>query len=271
MGWVARLIKNGRKPRELTGIIRKIATYSGRQRIAGATLENMQTAREGTGIEISCALPVPPHVSFNDLEKAQKADSRVIPFTGVDFNDMEGLGTQLQSDVEHGAKGMKIHPIIQNVSPVDQRMHDVLDEFAQYDLPILFHTGRVTYYFGKEKERENIDYGNMKLIDEMISENRGRTKIILGHAGIGEFDYVIEEIPQYPNVFVDTTFQHPKRIKQLVNAFGSERVLFGSDWPYGDMDLAVKCAKLAFQHKTDKQAEARVMRENAKNLLHLDQ
>ena len=125
LGWMAKLMKFGQKPRELTGIARKLATYSGRQRIFGATLENMQKAREGTGITKSCTLPVPPNVCFDDLKKAANADSRVIPFTGIDFNEMEGFEDRLRSDVEHGAKGMKIHPIIQNVSPVDQRMLDV--------------------------------------------------------------------------------------------------------------------------------------------------
>jgi hypothetical protein len=229
----------------------------------------MQKARVGTGIDRSCCLPVPPHTCFDDLKKAQDADDRVIPFTGVDFNQMDGFEERLRREVGQGAKGMKIHPIIQNVSPVDPRMFNVLDEFAKYDLPVLFHSGRVTYYFGEEKARENIDYGNMDLLEVMIAGNRGRTKIILGHASMSELDYVVERIPKYPNVYVDTTFQHPQRIRQLINAFGSERVLFGSDWPYGDMKLAVKCARLALEQEKDRQIAARVLRDNAKNLLHL--
>jgi len=270
LGFIASLVKFGKKPRELTGIARTLATYFGRQRIAGATLENMQKARVGTGIGKSCCLPVPPNVCFDDLKKAHHDDSRVIPFTGVDFDQIEGFEQRLRSDVSRGAKGMKIHPIIQNVSPIDQRMFDVLDEFAQYDLPILFHTGRVTYYFWEEKAKENVDYGNMELLERMIAGNRARTKIILGHAGMSELDYVLAKMPQHPNVYVDTTFQHPLRIRSLIKAFGSERVLFGSDWPYGDMKLAVKCARLALEQENDRQTTARVLRENAKNLLHLE-
>lgn len=268
LGWIAKLTKFGQKPRELTGLPRALATYSGRQRIFGATLENMQKAREGTGITKSCVLPVPPNVCFDDLRKASEADPQVIPFAGVDFNRMEELGDQLRRQVAQGAKGMKIHPIIQNVSPVDQRMFDTLDEFSQYDLPILFHTGRVTYYFGDEKKKENMDYGNMELIEKMVAGNRGKTKIILGHAGMAELDYVTDRLTQYPNIFVDTTFQHPERIRTLINAFGSERVLFGSDWPYGDMDFAVQCAREAME--SEREIQVKVFRENAKHLLHLN-
>ena len=269
MGWVSSLIKFGKKPRELKGIVRKLATYFGRQKIFGATLENMQKARQSTGIGESCCLPVPPHVNFEDLKKAHEDDSRVIPFTGVDFSQMEGFEQRLRSDVSRGAKGMKIHPIIQNVSPTDQRMFDALDEFSQYNLPVLFHTGRVTYYFGKEKAKENINYGNMELLHQMVAGNRGRTKIILGHAGMSELDFVLAKMSRHPNVYVDTTFQHPLRIRRLINSFGSERVLFGSDWPYGDMKLAVKCARLALELENSRRTTALVLRDNARNLLHL--
>ena len=114
-----------------------------------------------------------------------------------------------------------------------------------------------------------MSYGDMELLERMIAANGGRTNIILGHAGMSELDYVTERIPQYPNVFVDTTFQHPGRIKRLLNAFGSERVVFGSDWPYGDMKLAVRCAKLALQREKDRRVHVRILRDNIRRLIHL--
>jgi hypothetical protein len=269
MTWIAHLVKFGKKPSELKGLARAIATYTGRRRIMGATLQNMRRARAGSGISRSCVLPVPPYVAFNDLKKASAAESTLIPFTGVDFGNMEGFDARLREDVAQGARGMKIHPIIQNVSSVDERMFQVLDEFAQYDLPILFHTGRVTYYFGEERKKENPDNGRMEFIEEMVRQNRGEIKIILGHAGMSQYDYVVERMPRYPNVYVDTTFQHPERIRGLINAFGSERVLFGSDWPYGDIKPHVRFAREALGQENDQVTTSRVLRDNAKNLLHL--
>jgi uncharacterized protein len=261
--------KFGEKLKEPNKLLRAMGTYAGRQRNFGATLENMQASLECSDVSKACCLPIPPNVCFDDLKKAQKADSRIIPFTGVDFNDFEGFEAKLQRDVDQGAKGMKIHPIIQNISPEDKRMHQVLESFEKYDLPILFHTGRVTYYFGKDKKKESPDFGKIELIEKLISNSKSRVNIVLGHAGMFEFDYVAEKMARHPNVFVDTTFQHPDRIRKLINAFGSERVLFGSDWPYADRQPAVHCVRLALKQETDCQIQAKIFRNNIKHLIHL--
>jgi len=48
-----------------------------------------------------------------------------------------------------------------------------------------------------------------------------------------EAEEVIKLLAGLGNVSVDTSFQSPAMIKKLVKAFGSERVLFASDWPFG--------------------------------------
>jgi uncharacterized protein len=261
--------KFGEKLKEPNKLFRALGTYAGRQRNFGATLENMQASLKCSDVSRACCLPIPPNVSFDDLKKAQKSDSRVIPFTGVDFNHFEGFEAKLKRDVEQGAKGMKIHPIIQNISPEDRRMHQVLEAFEKYDLPILFHTGRVTYYFGEDRKKENPDFGKIELLEKLISSSKSKVNIVLGHAGMFEFDYVTERMARYTNVFVDTTFQHPERIQKLINAFGSERVLFGSDWPYADRQPSVHCVRLALKQAADRQIQTKIFRDNIKHLIHL--
>jgi predicted TIM-barrel fold metal-dependent hydrolase len=261
----------GKKLKRPGKLPRAAATYSGRQRISGASLENWQAALERSGVSRACCLPVPPNVTFEDLKKAKEVEDRVIPFTGVDFDDMDGFHDKLRQDVDQGACGMKIHPILQNVSPTDLRVYSVVEEFGRYGLPILFHTGETSYYFGDERKKENPEYGRMKLIERMVAETRGKADIILGHAGIFDFDHVIERMPLYPNVFVDTTFQSPRRIQALINAFGSERVVFGSDWPYGDVEPSIECVRLALAQESDKRVAERVFRDNIRQLVHLDQ
>ena len=250
-------------------LFRAFTTFAERKRNAGATLENMKKAHNQTGIRQACCLPIPPYVTFEDLKRAQTLDDRVIPFTGVDFNHMEDMEGQLRRNVMRGARGMKIHPIIQNISPTDQRVRDVIDEFSQYKLPILFHTGVSSYYFGEELRRENTEFGRLELIEKMAEDTRGRTNIILGHAGLEQNDYVIERMGKYPNVFADTSFLSPKRIRRLINAFGSERVLFGSDWPYSDIEPAKESLEEVLVKETDKRVRVRIFRDNIRKLIQL--
>ncbi len=252
-------------------IAREIATYSGRQRIAAATLENMQAEITRAGISQVCCLPIPPYVTFEDLNGARDEDKRIIPFTGFDFEKMGGYEDKITKDVIWGAKGMKIHPIIQKISPTDERVLQVAEEFGgKHGLPILFHTGRTTYYHGKEKERENSDFGRLEEIEKMLESLRSDITIIIGHAGMFQFGYVVEKFVRFPNVHVDTTFQHPERIKHLLNAFGSHRVIYGSDWPYGDMVPHIQCAKEALANESDRRVHARVFRDNIKGLMGME-
>ena len=269
-GWLTALFqyKLGEELKEPGKFARSMATYSGRQRNFGATLENMQIELARSGVNRVCCLPIPPNVVFGDLKKAQEKDNRVIPFTGVDFNDMEGFEDRLQQDVENGAKGMKIHPIIQNVSPTDERVRQVVEEFKlRHKLPIIFHTSRSQYYLGKEREKETPDNGRLELMKQFIESLRNDIAIILGHAGMFQFEYVLENLAQYPNVHVDTTFQHPERIQRLLQKFGSHRVIFGSDWPYGDMAPAIMSVEEALEHETDPQVHERVFNRNIKGLM----
>lgn len=270
-GWIS-AIQHGKLCEELeasSALFRAFIIYSDRKRNAGASLENMQAALGYSGVSRVCCLPIPPNVQFEDLEKARQKEARIIPFTGVDFDSMKGFEKKLQRDVARGAKGLKIHPILQKISPTDECMYQVIEEFGRYDLPILFHTGKTSYYFGKEKIRENPEYGRMESIEKLVAGTRDRANIILGHAGLSEFDYVAERMPRYPNVFVDTTFQNPERIQKLIKAFGSERVLFGSDWPFGDMKPAIEYVRQAVAQEPDPRVQTRIFRDNIRNLMHL--
>jgi predicted TIM-barrel fold metal-dependent hydrolase len=54
---------------------------------------------------------------------------------------------------------------------------------------------------------------------------------------------------------------------QLIGTMGTEKVLFGSDWPWGKRKPALKILKLAC--KGDHQKERRILFENAAQLMNL--
>ncbi len=264
--------KSGKKLTEPNRLLKAMATWSGKQRIAGASLENMREALDQSGIKGVCCLPVPPYVSFEDVRKASTAEDRIIPFTGVDFSDMKNLAAKLSEDVKNGAKGLKIHPILQKVSPTDDEVHEVLDEWEQYDLPILIHTGVTSYHLDKEgRGREKPEFGRMELIKKMVEDTKSKARIILGHAGIFQFEEALEMGRNKPNVCADTTFQSPGRTEALLNAFGPGRVVYGADWPYGDITPAIKRTVEAMDQARYKREEiAQVLGGNIKDLMHLE-
>lgn len=241
-GFYAALIKYRHKGEQPPNLVREWGTYSNRQRNFVASVENMQKSLDASGVTQTCCLPIPPYVTFEDIRGAK--DERIIPFTGVDFTTKYDLESALARQVQEGAKGMKLHPIVQKVALSDHRLREAVEIFSVYELPVLFHSGVTSYYHGKEKSKQEPRNGNIPEAEQLIADFP-EVNFIVGHAGGIEVDQVITTLPKYENASVDTSFQSPEKIKELVDAFGAERVLFASDWPYGDRKTSIKMVKLA--------------------------
>ena len=220
-------------------------TRSSRARNATATLENMRGAMDAAGVGRCVCMPIPPYVTFQDLHSAALKDNGIIPFTGMDYTQSFEPDLKFKKDVAKGAKGLKLHPIIQKTALNDDKTFQTIEAFSVHNLPVLFHCGKSSYYLGKESRlREKPALGAISHARELAGAFP-KVRFIAGHAGLFEYRAVIDLLSPCPNIMVDTSFQSPERIRQLIAAFGPERVLYASDWPYGNMAPAIKIVKKA--------------------------
>jgi predicted TIM-barrel fold metal-dependent hydrolase len=241
-------------------------TRAERARNATATLENLTRSLDDAGISHAVALPVPPYVTFADLAAAAAQEPRVVPFTGVDYTHDEDPGPALAADVAGGARGLKLHPIIQNVPLTSPRTRAAVEAFAVHDRPVLFHCGISSYYLGADRVRQQPRYGAIPDAAALVRDFP-RVRFIAGHAGLFEAREVMALLGGFPNASVDTSFQPVARVRELIATFGPERVLFASDWPYGNRPPALAIAKRAC--RGDRGLERRIFFENAAELLGL--
>jgi len=242
-----------------------LVTRASRARNATATLENMRQSMDEAGITKSACMPIPPYLTFDDLEKAARKDDGIIPFTGIDYTKDYDMTAALEADVANGAKGMKLHPIIQRAPLDDQKTFEAMEAFAPFRLPVLFHCGVSSYYLGEEQEKkENAVLGQIEYARNLVA-NFPKVTFIAGHAGLFQYKDVMELLSGFKNVMVDVSVQSPGHIKKLMDVFGPERVMYASDWPYGERIPAVKRVKKACQG--DKYLEQLVFYENAASLL----
>ncbi|MBF0225816.1 MAG: amidohydrolase family protein [Desulfobacterales bacterium] len=256
-----RNFKMGRIPYE---IFKPYIINAERERNFTATRENARKSMDEAGVSFSVCLPVPPHLDFNDVKKAAEKDAGLIPFTGVDFSKMETLPNQFEEDVKKGAKGLKLHPVIQKVNFTDEKMKTAVDSFIKFDLPILFHAGVSNYYKNKEKSNNIPEYGSIKGARDLVAAFP-QAKFIVGHAGMFDVMDVIRLLGKFKNVWVDTSLQPPGVIKKLIKTFGPEKVLFASDWPFGSRIAGIKAVKAACG--SDKRLAEMLFYKNAENLL----
>ena len=237
-------------------------------RNATATLSNMQQSMDEAGITGSACMPIPPYLTFEDLKAAKEKEDRIIPFTGVDYTKnptADDLEAAFAADVAAGARGLKLHPIIQRTPLTDAQTLAAVAAFSVHRLPILFHCGISSYYIEPEPQtRASAALGGIAYARELVAAFPD-VAFIAGHAGLFKYRDVIDLLSPYKNVWVDTSFQAVGHVRELIRAFGPERVMFASDWPFGNRPPAIRIIKKAC--RGDKGLERRIFYENAADLL----
>jgi predicted TIM-barrel fold metal-dependent hydrolase len=242
-------------------------TRAERARNATATLENLTRSLDENGISHTVALPIPPYVRFDDLARAAAKEPRLLPFTGVDYSQDVDPAAVLDADVAAGARGLKLHPIIQNIPLTSPRTRAAVAAFSRHALPVLFHCGVSSYYLGRDRARERPGNGAIRDAVALVRDFP-EVNFIAGHAGLFEVRDVIELLAGFPQVAVEPSFQSAATVRALIAAFGPERVLFGSDWPFGNRSPALAIARSACAG--DAGLERRILFENAAERLKLD-
>ena len=251
----------------LTSLCEDLVTKAARARNLTATLENFRRSMDENGVAKSACMPIAPYVTFDDLKRARELDDGVIPFTSVDFSRHRDPEVQLKNDVAAGARGLKLHPIIQKERLSSKRTLEAVEAFAPHELPVLFHSGVQSYYLGAEKaEKQKTEYGDTAEAASLCTAFPG-VSFIVGHAGLLQYRQTIDLFSSQKNVCVDLSFQSPNNIRNLTRAFGPERVLYASDWPWGDRKTSI--ASVSKACSGDKSLERLIYHENAERLLKL--
>lgn len=144
-----------------------------------------------------------------------------------------GLGTlhpdsaDIEADVNEiihlGLKGVKLHPDIQRFKIDDYRMLKIY-ELCEGRLPILMHTGDSRY-----------DYSNPNRLIPILDIYKNLTVIGAHFGGWSIWEDATKQLSRYENLYTDCSSSlyaiTPQKAKDLINAYGAERVLFGTDYP----------------------------------------
>ncbi|GGG11455.1 amidohydrolase family protein [Paenibacillus aceti] len=235
------------------------------------TLEKFQEDMAEAQVDYVCLLPVPPYINFADYWAASLIEPRIIPFTGVDWSchDPEGQKRQIIEDYKHGAKGLKIHPILQNINLRNPVVEDVLNAWSFTDLPVIIHTGVNSYYPEDDELFQTQNPQNGDVLDFIyLAKKMPHVKFIAAHCGGlagGEMEILANAYAGQENLWVDTTFRNAAEMREMVRLFGEDRVLFGVDRPFGKTSSSVNVAFEAFGKGTS--LSEKVMYSNTAKLI----
>ena len=162
--------------------------------------------------------------SINDFiakEVARKPD-RFIGFGSL-HPDMENAADEVERVKTMGLLGIKLHPDIQGFD-IDDKIAYKIYEACEDNLPILIHTGDHRYL-----------HSDPRRIPQILKDFP-KLKLICAHfGGWSQWEEAENILAGRENIWVDTSSSMyaltADRAKELINAFGEDRIIFGSDYP----------------------------------------
>ena len=188
---------------------------------------------DANGIAASVAFPANEPGADGDFREAngRVADAavaypgRIIPFCRID--PTLPIGRVLADADATGVRGVKLHPVAQRFHPEGEECVRVVREATDRGWPVLFHAG-----FGARPLGDAF----ARLIDQVPD-----ARLILAHGGRGDHRALVATTAGHPGVLFDSSIA---ALPDLVT-LAPERIVFGSDRPYGDHAQALHLVGVA--------------------------
>ena len=137
-----------------------------------------------------------------------------------DFEDPE---TEINRAMGLGLCGIKLHPDTQQVNADDPRLMNVYEIAQAKGLPVIIHTGDYRYNFSRPERIARI----LRAFPDLV--------VNAAHFGGWSIYDVGADVLCSERCFVDTSsaleYIGLRHAKELINMYGCERVMFGSDHP----------------------------------------
>ncbi|MBQ9349257.1 MAG: amidohydrolase family protein [Oscillibacter sp.] len=279
-----------------------IHTHTFPDRIAVCTIDKLQAAShtkpftDGTagalgasmlcaGVDWSVVLPVATNAGqvprINDAAaqaNEHAAETGILSFGCMHPNYPDWRG-ELDRLASLGFRGVKLHPPYQGVDFDDVRYVRILDRCGEQGLMVLIHAGLDVGLPG-------VDRASPAMVARAVRA-AGPVTLILAHmGGWRQWEAVLDLLPR-TGAYLDTSFSlgrmvpngdgyyktpsdldllSEERFLGLVRAFGADRVLFGTDCPWGGQGEEVEKIKKLPLTAAEREA---VLGGNAEKLLHL--
>ena len=213
---------------------------SGLEPVYDGTTAGLAAAMARAGVARSVIQPVaskPSQVrSINDW-LAGLADPRLSAF-GALHPDLADPVAELARLQARGVCGVKLHPEFQSFRPDDERLDSLYEGLARRGLVVFFHAG-------KDIAIPTV-HSDPACFARVLDRHPGLVVVLAHMGGWRQWDDVERDLAGR-DVYLDTAFSMSdlgaRGFCRLVAAVGAERVLFGSDGPWGD--AAAEIALLA--------------------------
>ncbi|HET8786132.1 MAG TPA: amidohydrolase family protein [Candidatus Limnocylindrales bacterium] len=186
---------------------------------------------------------VPPADDLMDFNRwlcdLAASHDEFVPFLAVDprILDVPATVDHLRDMAEnHGARGIKLHPVLQQLDLGDPGLAPLFEACSHLDLTVLTHSG---------PSRDGPQYAEPDAIRSLLS-SRPDLRVIVAHMGGAAWRQLPALARDFPSAYFDlceiiewlgaANAPDPAAFVNLIRQVGVERVLLGSDFPWYDID-----------------------------------
>lgn len=264
--------------------IQKLAHMSHIKPFSDGSNSGLAASMAAAGVDYSVVLPVATntrqvcHVNDSAAQVNDNYRKTGIISFGCMHPDFPDWKEELARIVNMGLKGIKLHPVYQDVDLDDPRYLRILDRCGELGLIVLTHAGLDIGIPGKVNCSPDMTLRALKQV--------GPVRMILAHMGGWRNWDQVEELLVDTDAYLDTSFtlgrmtplgdgfygpselnmMEEEQFLRMVREFGADRLVFGTDSPWGGQ--AEDVARFRALPLTDEE-KAAILGGNAQKLLGL--
>lgn len=176
-------------------------------------------------------------------------------FTGL--GTLNPDGDDIKGDIEYilqlGLKGVKLHPDIQHFKADESKAVKIYEYCEAAELPILMHTGDCRF-----------DFSNPNRVLPILKAYPKLTVIGAHFGGWSVWEEAVEAFAEVDNFYVDCSscfgFIDRTHVKELINQYDADRILFGSDYPMWNVNEELEAL---FSLELSENENRKILSENA--------
>lgn len=227
------------------------------------TIDNLTREMNELGITRSVLLAIDfPALSHNATTWLQATEGRddLVVYGSV-HPKARHVERKLDQQKAMGACGIKVHPAVQLVRPDWPSAMRLYRLCGERDLPVLFHCGPVAIEPKLGRYMSQVRH-YVKAIEQCPE-----TTFILGHSGALQMELALELACKHENVYLELASQALTSVRRILAQGPTDRVLFGTDWPF--YHQATGLAKVLLATEGQPEVRRRVLYENGARLLGL--
>jgi len=227
----------------------------------GSSVEEMVKTMDRVGIEKACVshnLAIGPDFKLGNRlvhEAVKKYPNRFIGYAVINPNYPEDIENELDLCFrDYGMRAIKFHGELHKYALDGENYRRVLDFAESESLTILCH-----------------GLGKFKTLCELSSEYKN-VNFLIAHYGTWDMrtlPEVIEVASKAPNVFLDSSGSVDwfGGFDEVVLKVGDKKMLFGSDFPWGNLPFTMGRVLLS---RISDEKKRRILGENANAILRID-